>query len=135
MAKLESPKRIMTEDFPSQYKDVVGKLGFSINTFFEQVYNALNGQLNTDNLQENITTVNVTVDATGVPKTQTLVKYTVASIKGLFPIGVTNVTDGTDPSSLPYIKYTQLNNSLIQITKVTGLTADKTYSITLLIKG
>lgn len=75
MAKIQSFKRIIEEDFPKEYKGLISKLAYSLNTFADDVSNALNRNLSiSDNLNLNIKDVNVTVNNAGAPTTTLIIK-------------------------------------------------------------
>jgi hypothetical protein len=136
MAILPSIKRINTTDFPEADQDLVSKLGGLVNDNTQPVYDALNKKLTfDDNFLGGIKDVQVTVNASGVPINTTIIITGVSQPKGVIVIGASNLTNtGLFPTGAPFISYNVVNNG-IQITHVTGLTANNTYSLRVLTLG
>lgn len=133
--KIQTFKRIIKEDVKPEYRELVDKIGFSINVFAEEVVKALNNGLDVeDNFNQAIKDVLVTVDASGVPTSTTAFKSGVTgSIAGLHVIKATNNTStNTLPTAYPYISWTE-SNGLITINKIIGLPAKNQFTLRLLI--
>ena len=136
--KFTAPKRIIVEDFPSSEQETISKLGFIINSVFEQVGQMFNKNLNiTDNLNESIIDVPVVVDAQGIPTSRTQFRYTLkGQCKGLIVMSATNSTSLTTyPMSQPFITFEQLPSGLINIKHVSGIQAQNKYSLTIRVVG
>jgi len=146
MAKIPEIKRLVKEDFPKESQGIVDRIAFSYNPFVEQMVNAMNKQLNFDNLAQEVKDLTVITDLTAgsnfaSPK-QTISFNTVlsAKIKGIVCIGAQNLTDNEVPVlSTPFIHYTT-QGSVITILHVTGLpplvgdpTTSKTIKLTILL--
>src|ERR1700746_1487194 len=106
-------KRIETQNFDDQYKDLVSTFGGSLNYQMEQYQAAFNKQISfTDNIQCTVKDVELTVDSTGNPTTQTVFKLDTVSIpvKGCQVINAVNLDNSsTYPTSQPFISFTQNN--------------------------
>lgn len=127
--KLDNVKRIIVEDFKDEDREVVSKLAYIINNYFEQIYNLTNNKIDFDNLNREVVTLKVTVDANGVPTKQTTFSTkVVSSPKGANIISSYNPNNPTlFPVSCPFICFTSLSSGLFRITKVLGLEANKEY--------
>lgn len=139
MGRIPDVKRIRQEDFPSDQQEMVGKLGYSINTFMDQVVSLFTGNIDFINLNQEIKTVTVRVDGSGnlvsTPKIQTSIRTSPA---GILCISARNKNNtGVYPDGQPFVSWTinSLNNSVINVLNVSGLQNNSEYVLTLLILG
>ena len=131
MAKLDNVKRIVKEDYDNKYHGLIDKLAFVLNSFMEQVTAQLNGNLDFSNLNRNLVTFKITVDSTGAPKGDGLVRTDVLGVKGATIIKATNkTTTSLFPTTQPFLSFTSGPNSQsIKITNISGLQADNKYEL------
>lgn len=132
MSKIQSFKRIIIEDFDEKDRKLVSKLAYSMNIFAQDLENALNKGLTiADNLSLVQKDVNVTVDVSGTPKSNIQIKTDLASTcKGVLVIKVTDlVTTGRPPAASPFVTFTENGTGLINITNITGLIGENSYSL------
>jgi hypothetical protein len=136
MSKLQAPKKIRIEDFKSDQSDLISKIGFVYNSFADQVYQVLNGNVDYDNLKRQIVTLDITVDANGALVNAPSIKYNLNSkLKGITVLNAVNlVNSNTYPSSHPFISW-DLNGSLINIKNISGLQNNSQYRLTLELVG
>lgn len=136
MSRVPDFKRIAKEDFKSENRALVEKLALPINSFFEQVRNALNKNIDFENLNQQVLTINIRVDANGKPVVLSKFKTEInGRAQGIQCIKAVNTTNpGTYPTGTPWISYNELSN-LITILNVTNLQAGDVYQLTLLIIG
>jgi len=135
MSRIQNFKRIITEDYEDEYKNLVSKLGSSINTFADEVTSALDNNLSIDdNLNIAKKTLTVTVDASGLPLSSTSVKSGLSgSCIGIQVIGAINLTNSTtSPTSTPFISYDD-NGGVIKVNKITNLQANDKYQLNLIL--
>lgn len=132
MAKLDNLTRIAKEDFAEEYQELVGQLAGTINPFTEQVYNAFNKGINTDNLTRQIVTIDVENNTAGALKSQTQLKVTLKNtVLGLNVIKAENLTNpATYPTALPFPSWT-INGNIMTFRQVTGIQANNKYRLTL----
>lgn len=131
MAKLQDIKRINREDFPEEYKSLIDTLSNTLNTFMEDVLNAMRNNIDNDNLKREIKDITVIVSnaTTGALKSSIVFKNNLSSrIKGITVIKVDNLTDASQPTSLPLINFSE-NNSQVTISSVIGLPVDKQFRV------
>lgn len=131
MAKIDNLKRIIKEDFPEEYQELIDKLAFSLNPFLEQLSNAFNKNINNDNLSRE--TVSITVEnSSGNLKSPVQFKFNLKSrILGLNIIKAENLTNSnTYPTNAPFISWT-INENIITVKKVTGIQDNNKYRLTL----
>lgn len=133
MGLLNTIKRVVVEDFDSKDRETIGKLAYIINFFMENVVRQFNGNIDFDNLNQDLTTFKITVDASGIPIGNNLIKTTVNNASGAIVINATNNTNiGTFPSSAPAV-ITTASGNLLKIKKVYGLQANSEYNLTILV--
>ena len=130
MAQVPNIKRLAKEDFPSDDQKLIEKLAYPINSFFEQTRNALNRSLDFNNLNQEIITLLVTVDATGKPKIQTRFKSNLNTrLQGMTCVRAENVNNpGTPPDNTPFATWIQSGN-VVTINNVKGLPANTQFRL------
>lgn len=128
MAKIVPFRRIIKEDYPQKYQDLVDKLAYSLNYFIDSVSNSYNKNITIDNLSFQYNEIDVEVDSTGKPKTKTSFKVSnLLPVKGFVCIFSENKTNLTNyPTSTPFINYTN-NGGDILVNSVTGLQPNNRY--------
>lgn len=128
--KIQGIKRITVEEFKAEDQELVGKMAFILNNFMEQVTNILTKNVDYDNLNREVINFNVTTDATGKPKNPLQLQLTLKTrLKGFNVIKADNIQDGTSLTGAPFIVYVT-NGTLVTVTQVLGLPADKKFSFT-----
>lgn len=132
MGKLQIPKKIRTEDFDNDYQDLIDKVGFVYNNFADEVYQALNGQLDFTNLNRQLIQTTINIDSSGKIINNPQIKITTASkIVGINTIRAVNLNNSTIyPTSTPFVSFS-LNGSILTIQNVTGLQNSSQYQLTL----
>lgn len=123
MAKLPSFRRIITQDYDPQYRDLVDTLSVSLNQGIEVLYDLLNGNLSLkDNFASTIKEIDVEVDAAGKPKTKTVIKKNSTDrMEGLWVLRVQNLTNSNIyPTGTPLISYTETTDTII-VDNITNL--------------
>lgn len=135
MARVTNLKRIVKEDFPAEYQELVEKMAFSINPLTEQLTAAFANGIDFENLSQQFAVITVKVDGTGAVTTSGELKYTLKTrIKGIQCIRAENLTDSTPLTGAPFVSFTMRNN-IIQFTHITGLVPGKEYRLSLVIPG
>lgn len=135
--KLNVTKRIVKEDFKPEDQELVGKLGFTLNPFFEQISQVLNKNLTIEeNFNMEVKIIDLKVDAGGLPTTTAAYQSTLRTkVRGTMVMDARNLTNTTTyPTSGPFINFLQENN-LVTIQHVTGLQAGDNYRLTVLSIG
>lgn len=132
--KLPSWRRIIEQDYPAQYQDLIKQLAVSLNYGMDTLYQTLNNQLTfKDNIQSTIGTFQATVDSSGKPTTTiTVNKSSTNTLLGLIVVKVVNLTKSTTyPTGGVTVSYTETTSNLT-INNITGLTPNNNYQITVL---
>lgn len=128
--KLPSFRRLFSNDFEGQYKDLLDKLSGTINTGIETLYEALNNKITfSDNIACTIGEFTVTVDSTGKPVGGSSFRLNnTLKVEGLFVISATDNTSGAYPPGAVFVSFTQSGQSVI-INNIRGLTAGSSYTL------
>jgi hypothetical protein len=134
MAKLNSgTRRITTEDYPKENRELVDKLGFTINPFFNSIVDAFNKNLSfTDNFNAQI--VELEFNAPVSANQETIRNPLKGNVGSIVVLRVQNITNSNATlTSAPFVEYSILQNNQVQIRNITGLTATNKYLIKLLL--
>lgn len=134
--KINNLKRIIKEDFPDKYGDLIDALSFALNPFLEQVTSALSKNIDSDNTVDDFVTLTVE-NVAGELKMPVEVKNLVKTrLKGISCIQAQNLTNvNTYPTSAVFIVYTITGNNIIKVLKVLGLPDNNKFSLTLRLHG
>lgn len=131
MARITNTQRLVKEDFKKEDQELIGKLGYVLNSFMEQTVQQINGNLDQTNLKSDVVTVKMTVDANGTPIGNNLIKSTVVRPIGTTVLRAINRTDNTVyPSSQPFISFaTGTSASVLKVLNISGLQANNEYEL------
>ena len=130
MARLSNVRRIIVEDFPKENQEMISKIGNVLNFFMEEVINMSNGNVDYENLNKNLITVELSVNANGVPVNSPEIQTGITNPIALKVIRSRNLTSPTTfTNSEPVIHYTENGTSVVGINKITGLIPNNTYSL------
>lgn len=128
---LPDTRRLNREDFQDA-PSWVDPMLVVLNAFMDSVYNIMNRNVSlTQNLNMQITTINVDTDSNGDIKPFKLKTSIRGKVIGVTAIRV--ISDDT-PSSTPFISFTQSEN-ILNITNIASLNNSKKYKIIILIIG
>lgn len=129
MGFIDNIRRIIAEDFPKEDRQTVSKLAYVINTFMEQVSRQINGNIDFNNLSQDFINFTITVDASGVPVGNNIVKTSIINPRGLVVTRALNQDNSSVyPTNTPFISYSP-NRNIIKINKITGLQANTEYRL------
>lgn len=120
--------RILSEDFPAKYNDLLMKLLYPINSMIESVSNAFNNNIT---VADNMAGQETVLDIRLLPTTDEplFFKSTMRSpCKGIICIAAEVVGAGTAPTGQPFFTFENSGNN-IKVTNITNLTAGTRYSI------
>jgi UDP-galactopyranose mutase len=136
MARIALPSQIRAEDFDEKERGVAEKIGGVYNGFSDDVYKQMNGNLTFENLDRQLVTFEVKIDAAGAVLNKPQIKLKLNSkISGLKVISATNLDSATTyPTACPFVSY-EVGQSLITIRNVSGLQPNSRYSLTAEIIG
>ena len=129
MAKL-NPQRFTTEEFQEQ-ASWIGKLFSSLNQFIGEVVTAFSNNLTvSENLYQEIREIKW-LNSTSTYPLKFMTKFKTHP-RGLVPIYLLNNTTGSYSTAQPWVVWSYQDGQVI-ISDISGLTADKTYTIRLLV--
>jgi hypothetical protein len=111
-------------------------LAGNLNQFMDEVFRAINGNLNFQNLDRQVKTFSVKIDGSGLVVSPPQIKMTINSKpSGINIISATNLdSSSTYPTTAPFISYT-FSEQLMTIKNISGLQPNSNYSLTIEIIG
>lgn len=133
MARVPDFKRLAKEDFPEEYRNLIDKLAFPINSHFEQVRSALNKNINFQNLDQEIKTLSFTTGSSGQPASKQVFKSSISGrVQGIIIIRAVITSSNTSfVQTAPVISWNQ-NEDLVTITNIGGLLPETGYQLTIM---
>lgn len=138
MSRLDNVRRIVKEDYDPKYHQLIDRLAYVLNSFMEQVTTQVNGNLDFTNLNQDITTVKITVDSSGTPIGNNLIRTEVRNPQGIQVIRAISVNNPstTFPTNTPFISYSVTTNTqVLKITHISGLPADTAFNLRIVTIG
>jgi hypothetical protein len=127
-------KKIIVEDFPKQYQDLISKLAYPFNNAIETIINTVNGELTFDNFTWQYKSISFTVNADGsLPTSAAFTLSTTGQPLGINIIQVTNNTNTKPLTTAPFATYSIGSNNLVTFSNITGLLPNTNYSINFIV--
>lgn len=136
MARVPDIKRIRKEDFPEEMQDTVGKLGYAINTFMDQVISLFSNNIDFQNLSQQVSEFIIETDGSGdvINPPKVSVNLGGRKVIGAYCIAADNLNDSSaTPAYQPFIGFTIINNNLVSITSIKGLPVSGKFRIRVLL--
>lgn len=133
--KLPALKRLIKEDFQQKDKELVGKIGQVMNPATENISLALNNNLTfSDNIACAVVTIPITVDANGIPTNPTSFPVSLnARANHIFVTRALNANNsGVYVTAAPFVDWVE-NGGQITVNHVTGLPANSTFNLTMIV--
>jgi len=128
---LPSFKRLLEQDYPGEFKKLIGTLALSLNNGVGVLYDALNNGLTIrDNFKASIRDITLTVDANGKPtQNSAFTLNTSDKVEGVVVLSAVNqINSNIAPLAAVFVSGAQSTNSYI-ISNVTGLQPSTLYTI------
>jgi len=131
-ATIQRPKRISSESLKAELRPAVDLVGNSMNTFMEEAYIAIMGNLGVqNNLNMEFKTLKLTVDANGIPTATISFKSNLKTkIMGAIVIRAFEAI----PVGQPFINFSE-NNGIATIIQISGLSPNIQYQLVVLTIG
>jgi hypothetical protein len=131
MGQLSNVRRIIVEDFAEEDRDAVGKIATVFNSFADEVVELTRKKINFDNLARSLVTIDITVDADGIPKGVSQINTTLSTFSGKNIVHVQSLAGGANVVSTPYLDCTYQGNGIVRIVKFYGLPPNKKLRISI----
>lgn len=132
--KLNNSTQIKSEDYDSEYQQLIDQLAEILNPFMQEVVELADERIDFDNRVEVLKTIDITSDVSGKPVLNDKVNTGKTGIRGVQVISAFNLTNNTVyPTSQPFISYRLLSGGVIQIMNITGLPANNKFRLNLVI--
>lgn len=132
--KLNNTRQLRAEDFDNEYEQLISQLGSILNSFMQEVVELSDGRVDFENKVETIRDFEITLDENGNPAQGKFnINLNKANIRGITVVRAINVTNSTAyPTTAPFITWTPIGGSSVQINHVTGLLANNKYRLTII---
>lgn len=129
--QIPNARRIVVEDFKQDDRETVGKLAEILNQFMDDLVELSQGNIGIDNLTRTIRSIDVTVDANGVPIGISQINTNLNSFSGKNILDVQSLSGGANVISVPYLDCIYQGNGLVKIIKFYGLPPGKKVRVTI----
>lgn len=130
--QLSNVKRIIVEDFKQEDRETVSKLATILNGFMDEVTELSRKNINFDNLNRSVVTLDIKVDASGKPQGVTKINTNLKSYRGKNILDVQSLQSGTpNVVSVPYLDCTPEGNGIVRINKIYGLPVNVKVRVTI----
>jgi len=135
MGLMGNVRRIISDDYDSEDRELVDRLGEILNRFMDETVGVVNGNLDFENLNQEIKVFSMAVDSSGTPVGNDKFRIGLSRAQGFTIISARNKVDsGVYPTSHPFISFTY-NGQIIQVLNISGLQADTEYELTVQVIG
>lgn len=123
-------KKIKTNDYPAENKNLIEKLGFSLNPLMDQLESAFNKGIDVDNLRgTDYKILDTEVDSLGVPKYNSVLSTSLDNFRGYTVTQVIDLTGAnTRPTACPFVSY-ELNGKVVTLRHIAALPANIKFRI------
>lgn len=134
MAKINNFRRISTSEYAGENAQMIETLAESLNPFMREVTDAINGQIDFENLAQNIIQFEATVDANGIPVTKQLNTGKLGALSGFSVINARNITNPASyATGQPFISFTPTGSQVININNISNLPANEKFLLTVIV--
>ena len=134
MPRLRSFKRLVVEDFPSDYKELIKRLAQPVNEFTSQLQTIFNGGIDFENIAQEIKIVTFKTGSDSQPlnpiEFSTNLRHRINGIS-VIRTEITSILNSA-AATVPAITWENIEFG-ISIKYISGLVADQDYRLTLLI--
>lgn len=132
--KINNITQIRAEDFPDDMQQIAEQLGSVLNPFMQQVVEITDNRLDFENRVETLKSIEMTVDANGIPVLNNKIATGKSNIRGIQVISAFNLVNAAGyPTQQPFISYTIISGGFVQVNNITGLIPNQKYKLTLII--
>lgn len=134
MAKISPNRRISAEDYEGENQQLIESLAYNLNPFMQEVTDAINGNLDFENLAANRLQAVISVDAKGKPLSGDQVNTGVTNPSGFQVISAVNQTNpAVYPSGQPFISFSPQGNGIVKINNISNLPANNRFLLTIVV--
>jgi hypothetical protein len=133
MPKIQAPIRVRLEDFTAEERNLAEKIGNAYNTFNEDVYNVLNGNVDFENLAQSVTQIDVQMGVGGSLGVPASIRADSRRVTGIICLSALNLADSTVyPTAAPFVSFSQ-EGQVVRLQNIAGLQDNSSYRLTLLL--
>ena len=135
MSRISNVRRILRVDYEEDQRDLIDKLGEILNRFMDEVVGTVNGNIDFDNLNQEVRTFSMTVDEQGVPVGNDKFRIDLGRASGFIVLSARNKDfSSVYPTSQPFISFT-FSGQIIRVLNISGLQAGNEYDLTVQVIG
>jgi hypothetical protein len=132
MPKLSDIRRIIPEDFKKEEREMAEKIAGSYNEFADEIYQAVNGQLDFENMARRKVVVDLVFNSDGSLKVPVTINSGLTYVAMLHIGKVENLTSASVKlATAPYIDWTHQGSGLVKINYGRSFIAGAKYRLTL----
>lgn len=133
MAKINNYRRISTSEYSGENAQMIQTLAETLNPFIREVTDVINGNIDFENLNQNIIQFEISVNSEGVPQTKQL-NIGRSSFSGFNVINARNLTNPTTfPTGQPFISATPTGSQVVNINNISNLPANDKFLMTVIV--
>ena len=133
MAKIPNFERISTGDFSAENSQDMRQLAEILNPFIRDVTDVINGNLDFENLSQNIIQFEVTVNVDGVPQNKQ-VNIGNSRFNGFSVINARNLTNPSIyPTGQPFISAVPTGSQVVNVNNISNLPANNKFLLTVIV--
>lgn len=133
MAKIPNYRRISTGDFSADNSQDMNQLAEILNPFMRDVTDVINGQIDFENLSQNIIQFEATVDSNGIPVTKQ-VNIGTSNFNGFSVINARNITNPSIyPTGQPFISAVPTGSQVVNVNNISNLPANNKFLLTVIV--
>lgn len=123
--QLSNVKRIIVEDFDKEDRETVSKLATILNQHMDEVVELSRKNIGFDNLNQNVVTIDITVDSNGVPQGVSKINTNLRTYGGKSILDIQSLKAGTpNVISAPYLDCTPEGGGIVRINRFFGIPAN-----------
>jgi hypothetical protein len=134
MARINNYKAISYDNYSEEAAEIMEDLADILNPFMREVTDAINGNIDFDNLKQALIELQVTVNSSGEPNV-TSFNVGASSIKGMDVISARNLTNNNVfPTSKPFISFSpKVSGNSVTLNNISGLPANNKFLLNVLV--
>jgi hypothetical protein len=130
--QISNVKRIIVEDFKSDDRELVSKLATILNSFMDEVVQLSRKNIDYDNLNRSVVTIDITVDASGIPVGVNQINTNLRTYRGKHILDVQTFKAGSpNVISTPYLDCTPQGGGIVRINRFFGLPVNTKVRVTI----
>jgi hypothetical protein len=135
MGLLKNVRKILAQDYADENRTLIAKLSEVLNTFMTETTETINGNIDFDNLRQQLKVFKVTVDGSGTITSSNQIRLELSGkVIGIRCERARNLDDSSVyPTGTPFLSYSQ-TNQILKINNISNLQSGNEYELTIVIQ-